>query len=171
MIRTNTRTIALFATSATRFMSEATDGTTGSVGGAATEVKPTLTPAQKRAARVDVLVARIAADTTTLAALRLEIETSERLASVAEGTAVVVRIGRAETSREVAARVLGVKTDDNGSTRYKVTYGSGFDADTIVIQPSQIISVIAETAPAATSEAAGEDEFGRPVDINGNLIG
>jgi hypothetical protein len=178
MIR-NARTISAFLMSAALI-----EGATGAV--AATEpAKVVLTPAQKRLARKDVLEKRIAADTEALAALVQEIQTSERLASVKEGTAIVAKVGRAETAREVAARVLGVKDDDNGSRRYKITFGSGFDADTIVIQPSQIVSVIAEgevaaeaevVAPVATPEydstvEVSRDEYDRPLNAAGQVIG
>lgn len=150
----------------------------GAVGGSATpEVKVTLTRAEKQAKQVTLLTERIAADTTKLAELKNEIETGERLSSVDVGSAVVIRIGRGDTSKEVAARILGVKDDEaNGSRRYKAAYGEGFDADTVIIQPSQIVSVIVEGgAPAeaandvATTEV-GRDEFDRPVNVYGAVI-
>lgn len=152
---------------ATALLNAVTDTAVG--GAAPAEAKPTLTPAQKRAARVEVLTKRIADDTAALAALKQEIETAERLASVTTGTAIIAKVGRAETAREVAARVLGVKDDDNGSRRYKITFGEGFDADTVIIQPTQIVSVIAEevkTEPVLTT-----DEYGRLIDGDGNVIG
>jgi hypothetical protein len=112
----------------------------GSVGGtAAPEVK--LTRAEKLVKQITTLETRIAADTTKLAEVKLELETSERLSSVGVGTLVTVKLGRAETTREVAAEVLGVKDDDNGARRYKISYGEGFDADVVIIQPSQIVAI------------------------------
>jgi hypothetical protein len=158
----------------------------GAVGGTAVgtpEVKVVLTRAEKQAKLVKVLTDRIAADTAKLAELRNEVETSARLDGVGEGSAVVARIGRGETSKEVSARVLGVKEDENGSRRYKIAFGSGFDADTVIIQPSQIVSVIVEDAPgqgqpeqpveasAVETTEVGRDEFDRPVNVYGQVIG
>lgn len=124
-----------------RLMNAADDGTSGGNGGAVPEVKVTLTRAEKLAKQVEVLEKRIAADTDKLAEVKQEIETSERLSSVTVGTLVTIKLGRAETTREVAGEVLGVKDDDNGARRYKVSYGEGFDADVVIIQPSQIVAI------------------------------
>lgn len=121
-----------------------TDQTTVDTTATQAEAKPVLTRAEKYAARVVTLEKRIAKDTEDLAALRIEIETSTKLDSVVAGTAIVARIGRADTSKEVAARVQGVKEDESGSRRYKIVFGEGFDVETVVIQPAQIIQVIAE---------------------------
>jgi hypothetical protein len=111
----------------------------GSTGGAAPATP--LTRAEKLAKQITTLETRIAADTAKLAEVRQELETSERLASVGVGTLVTIKLGRAETTREVAGEVLGVKDDDNGARRYKVSYGEGFDADVVIIQPSQIVAI------------------------------
>ncbi len=116
------------------------------------EVKPTLTRAQKQANQVELLEKRIAADTAKLQEVKLDIETAARLDGVGEGSAIVARIGRADTSKEVAARVLGVKEDENGSRRYKIAFGSGFDADAAIIQASQIVRILVEGEPEPVSE-------------------
>lgn len=121
----------------TRLMNEA--GLEGSVGGTVVEVK--LTRAEKLAKQVATLEKRIADDTAKLAEVKQEIETSERLSSVGVGTLITAKLGRAETTREVKAEVLGVKDEDNGARRYKISFGEGFDADIQIIQPSQIVSV------------------------------
>lgn len=102
-----------------------------------------LTRAEKLAKQVTTLETRIAADTIKLAEVKQEIETSERLSSVTVGTAITAKLGRAETTREVAAVVVGVKDDEAGARRYKISFGDGFDADVQVIQPSQIVSITA----------------------------
>lgn len=107
-----------------------------------------LTRAEKVQARIDLLTKRIAADTAALEAIRLEVETAAKLAGVVAGTAIVAKLGRAETTREVNARVTGVKEDENGSVKYKIVFGEGFDADVQIINASQIVRVIDET-PAA----------------------
>jgi hypothetical protein len=159
-------------------VTEATAGGTG----VTPEAKPVLTRAEKQAAQVLVLTKRIEADTAKLAELRNDIETASRLDGVEAGSAIVARIGRAETSKEVPARVLGVKEDDTGSRRYKIAYGEGFDADTAVIQASQIVSVIVEGAapaeavaePVAESNVAytevSRDAYDRPVNVYGQVI-
>lgn len=176
----NFRTSAI---AALLFSAAATESTAGGTG-VAPEAKPVLTRAEKQAARVKLLSDRIETDTAALAALKNEIETGERLSSVGVGSAVVIRVGRGETSKEVAARILGVKDGEDGSRRYKAAYGEGFDADTVIIQPSQIISVIVEGgAPAATAEPVaevtndvattevGRDEYDRPLNVYGAVIG
>jgi hypothetical protein len=135
MTRTSIFARSLFAAV---LMNEATDGTTGSTGGA--PATP-LTRAEKLAKQITTLETRIAADTAKLAEVKQELETSERLASVGVGTLVTIKLGRAETTREVAGEVLGVKDDDNGARRYKISYGEGFDADVVIIQPSQIVAI------------------------------
>jgi hypothetical protein len=112
----------------------------GSVGGSATpEVK--LTRSEKLAAQIVTLEKRIAADTAKVEEVKAELEVTERLASVGVGTLIVAKLGRAETARSVDAEVLGVKDDENGARRYKISFGEGFDADTVVIQPAQIAGI------------------------------
>lgn len=157
-------------------------GAEPAVGGSPAPEAPKLTAAEKRAKQIDVLTKRIETDTVKLAELKLEHETAERLSSVGEGSVVEVRIGRAETSRNVTGTILGVKEDENtGSKRYKFAYGSGFDADTIVIQPSQIVSVqggesVAQATPDAALAAVpvpgavSVDDYGRPLDAYGRVL-
>jgi hypothetical protein len=168
---------------AAALMSAAAEATAGGTGVTA-ETKPVLTRAEKQAAQVLVLTKRIEADTAKLAELRNDIETASRLDGVEAGSAIVARIGRAETSKEVPARVLGVKEDEaTGSRRYKIAYGEGFDADTAVIQASQIVSVIVEggapaadavVEPVAESNVAytevSRDAYDRPVNVYGQVI-
>lgn len=111
-----------------------------------------------------MLEKRIEADTAALGEVRQELATSSRLSSVAPGTSIVARLGRAGsaaveevrdeagnivtaakaatagTLREVQAVVLGIK-EEGDSLRYKIEHGEGFDKDVVVIQSSQIISI------------------------------
>lgn len=142
----------------------AVEGESGQSAAPTTEA-PKLTRAEKQAKQVKVLEDRIAADTAKLAELKLEIETSARLDGVTAGSGISARIGRGETSQIVQATVLGVKEDENtGARRYKIAYGNGFDADTVVIQPAQIVSV------DAVDQAVYTDEYGRKIDADGNLL-
>jgi hypothetical protein len=157
------------------------DGALAAGGVAAEVVKPTLTRAQKQAAQIEVLEKRIAADTAKLAEVKLDIETASRLDGVVAGSAIIARIGRAETSKEVAARVLGIKEDDNGSRRYKIAFGEGFDADAAIIQASQIIRVLVEDAVAEVAAEptpvgyvdnveVGRNEYDQPINSSGEVI-
>jgi len=136
--------------------------------------KPVLTRAEKYAKRIAVLTDRIAKDTAELAAVQLEADTASKLANVGQGTQIIAKLGRAGseakpavyaedgvtivtpakeatagTLRQVTAVVLGVKEEENGSLRYKIEFGEGFDKDVEIIQASQIVSVVGgETAQA-----------------------
>lgn len=99
----------------------------------------------------DKLLAKIEAKKAQYVKLAAEIERLEqqhraasRLSGVKAGSVIDARVGRAETSRVVRAAVLGVQTLDNGDLRFKVYYGEGMDAETAVIQTSQIVDVISE---------------------------
>lgn len=167
------RKFAFSATAASLFLNAAESQ---GVAGAEPVAAPKLTAAEKRQKQIDLLTKRIADDSTKLTELKLEAETSERLASVGTGSVIVARIGRAETSRNVEAVVLGVKTDDNtGAVRYKISFGEGFDADTQVIQPSQIVSVQGDTvAPVdapLTAAVLTVNEYGQTVDEYGQVVG
>lgn len=152
-----------------------------------------LNRAQKFAARIAVLEARIAKDTAELDDVRLESETAGRLSSVNTGSVITARLGRAGsaevlaaaavyeddgvtvktpavaakaatagTLRFVKAEVLGVKEEQNGSLRYKITFGEGFDKDVEIIQASQITEVHAESDPvvdAALNPSAAAAEL------------
>ena len=61
--------------------------------------------------------------------------------AVKEGAVIVARVGRAETSKEVLAQVLGITTLENGDRRLKIFFGQGVDAEMAVIQDSQIVDV------------------------------
>lgn len=103
-----------------------------------------LTRAEKYAKAINHLTKTIEAAQVKLAELQLEADTASKLEGVGEGVAIVARIGRAETSRNVSARVVGVQELDSGSRRFKILFGAGIDTDTAVIQESQIVEVISE---------------------------
>ena len=46
------------------------------------------------------------------------------------------------TLKQVQATVLGIKEHTDGSMRYKLAYGSGFEADTVIVQSTQILEII-----------------------------
>lgn len=104
--------------------------------------KPVLTAEQKlrdkieRAAKVrDEAAAKVTELMDELAVL-------ERLANLGANDHVLIRVGRADTSREVTAVITG-RADTEAGVRFKVLYGEGFETESAVIQPSQILRVIA----------------------------
>jgi len=101
-----------------------------------------LTRAEKYAKAIAALEKQVVTATAKLADLKLEAETSGKLESVVEGSAITARIGRAETSRNVSARVVGVQELETGARRFKILFGSGIDTDTAVIQEAQIVEVL-----------------------------
>lgn len=107
-----------------------------------------LTRAEKLAKTIDTLQKRIAADTAKIEELQLEAETSGRLAGVVEGTVISAKLGRAETTRIVTARVVGIKEEESGARKFKILFGSGIDTDTVIIQESQIVEVLVEEVAA-----------------------
>ncbi len=97
-----------------------------------------LTREQKLRQKYDVLVQRIQKDTEAAQEIAQELNSVAALASVAVGTTVIVKLGRAETTREVVGVVIGVKEEEDGAKLFKVQYGVGFDADIAVVGAAKI---------------------------------
>lgn len=116
-------------------------GSTGSsdAGDAAPAVE--LSPSQKLAAKIASKKAQVVKLNEEIERLEGQFRTIDLLDKVKPSSIIVARVGRADTSREVDATVLGVQTLPNGDLRYKVYFGEGFDAETVVIQASQIVDV------------------------------
>ncbi len=101
---------------------------------------------EKLLARAQVLAKRIEADTNAYNAIKAEIDGAEALKNVAEGSVISVKFGRRfsaerDTTRVVTATVIGVREDDDGAKQYKVSYGTGFDAEVAVVGSSSIVGV------------------------------
>lgn len=105
-------------------------------------VAPKLTRAQKLTARAETLKKRIEADTAEYNDIAAELNSLQALANAGPGTQVEVRIGRADTARLVLGVIAGVKEEEDGARKFKVQYGSGFDADVVVVTGAQITKVI-----------------------------
>lgn len=101
-----------------------------------------LTPSQKLAAKIATLKNRILKDSETLTTLEAQYRAADMLDQIKAGSVIKARVGRADTAREVTASVIGVQILDSGDRRLKVYFGEGFDAETVVIQDSQIIDVV-----------------------------
>lgn len=96
-----------------------------------------LTREEKLRAKYATLVARIEKDTASAQEVAAEINSIAALAAIGVGSAVIVKLGRKfadkDTTRFEAATVIGVKEEEDGSKLFKVSYGSGFDADVAVV--------------------------------------
>lgn len=111
-----------------------------------------LTREQKLTNKLEVLRARIAADTEKYNEVAAELNSIAALAAITVGSAVVVKLGRKfadkDTTRFENAVVVGVKEDEDGSKLYKVQYGEGFDAE--------IATVTGAALSLPATEAAAE---------------
>ena len=113
----------------------------------AAPAKPKLTHKEKLLQKMTQLQQSIVADTEKFNILKAEYDVIEALNSVAVGTAVSIKIGRAETTRVVDGVVIAVKIEEDGSAKYKVQYGEGFDADIAVVNASGFVSVMPSELP------------------------
>lgn len=106
---------------------------------------PKLTRAEKLVKRATQLADLIAKNTAEYNDIKAELDNAEKLSSVAEGSVVKIKLGRKfadkDTTRIVEATVVGVREDENTGKQYKVSYGSGFDAEVAVVNSAQIVAV------------------------------
>ena len=100
-----------------------------------------LTRKEKLEAQIELLTKRIAADTIKLSESTVLLESIDKLEGITNGSVVQARIGRAETSKIVLGTITGVKVTESGARQFKLFHGEGFDADTVVINESNIVSV------------------------------
>jgi len=63
-----------------------------------------------------------------------------------------IKLGRGDTTRVVAAILLGEATQENGAKQYNFFFGAGFDAATVKVYGSQVVrgAPIQEEEPEAT---------------------
>lgn len=121
--------------------------------------KVVLTREEKLRAEYEKLATRIKADTEKANGIVAELQEIAALAAVDVDSVVVVTVGKGDTAREVEATVIGVRVEDDGSKTYKVTYGSGFDADVAVVKGNKIKLPQAAPAEAAPYEAADGSDY------------
>ena len=114
-----------------------------------------LTREEKLVAKLNQLAARINADTEKYNEVKAELDNIAALAAIGQGSAVVVKLGRKfadkDTTRYVNGVVIGVKEEDDGSKLYKVSYGTGFDADIAVVTGAAL------SLPVATEQVAAAE--------------
>ena len=103
---------------------------------AAPEVK--LTRREKLLAQYNTAFTKHVELTAKLQELAAEINSIDALAAVTVGSVVIVTVGRGDGTKEVEASVIGVREEEDGSKTYKVTYGSGFDADIAVVKGNKL---------------------------------
>ena len=115
----------------------------------APEVK--LTRREKLLAQYNTAFAKHAELAAKLQELAAEINSIDALAAVTVGSVVIVTVGRGDDAKEVEASVIGVREEEDGSKTYKVTYGSGFDADIAVVKGNKL-----KLPGAVAAEASAE---------------
>lgn len=128
-------------------MSELNTNTAAETTTAAPEVK--LTRREKLVAQYNTAFSKHAELAAKLQELAAEINSIDALAAVTVGSVVVVTVGRGDASLEVEAHVIGVREEEDGSKTYKVTYGSGFDADIAVVKGNKLKLPVAAAAEAS----------------------
>lgn len=114
---------------------------------AAPEVK--LTRREKLLAQYNTAFAKHAELAAKLQELAAEINSIDALNTVTVGSVVVVTVGRGDEAKEVEANVIGVREEEDGSKTYKVTYGTGFDADIAVVKGNKLKLPVAVAAEAS----------------------
>lgn len=102
----------------------------------APEVK--LTRREKLLAQYNVALTKHTELAAKMAELVEEINSIDALAAVDVGHTVIISVGKGDEAKEVEASVIGVREEEDGSKTYKVTYGSGFDADIAVVKGNKL---------------------------------
>lgn len=113
----------------------------------APEVK--LTRREKLVAQYNTVLTKHTELAAKLAELVEEINSIDALAAVDVGHTVIISVGKGDEAKEVEASVIGVREEGDGSKTYKVTYGSGFDADIAVVKGNKLKLPVAVAAEAA----------------------
>lgn len=130
-------------------MSELNTNTAAETTAAPEAVK--LTRREKLLAQYNAAFAKHAELAAKLQELAAEINSIDALAAVHVGSVVIVTVGRGDDAKEVDASVIGVREEEDGSKTYKVTYGSGFDADIAVVKGNKLKLPVVP-APEAAAE-------------------
>lgn len=114
-----------------------------------------LTREQKLTKKLEALNARIAKDTEAAVEVAAELNSLVALAAVDVGSDVVIKLGRKfsdekDTTRFVAGTVIAVQEDEDGSKKFKVLHGTGFEADVAIVTGAQLSlpPVVGEVLPA-----------------------
>ena len=96
------------------------------------------------------LYEKLAADLQDIAA---EVQAIDAAESIGVDSVVYISIGKGDTRKEVAARVIGVREDEENGKQYKVQYGEGFDADVKIVPAARLrLSPTAQGAEVPAAE-------------------
>lgn len=92
-----------------------------------------------------------------------EINAIRALENVAEGSDVVITVGKGESAKVVEGKVIGVKVEEDGTKLYKVAFGQGFDADHIAGTAAKLKLALpaaqADLIPTEAEVAAAETQY------------
>lgn len=110
---------------------------------AAAPVEPAvpLTRAQQLQKVIDGETAKIEAATKRRDLAATQLANIDKIESIKPGSLVTIRLGRAETLRDVAGAVAGIKVEANGDKKFKVLVGQGYEAEVETVGEGQIVSV------------------------------
>ena len=110
---------------------------------AAAPVEPAvpLTRAQQLQKVIDGENAKIEAAVKRRDLAATQLANIDKIESIKPGSLVTIRLGRAETLRDVSGAVAGIKVETNGDKKFKVLVGQGFEAEVETVGESQIVSV------------------------------
>jgi hypothetical protein len=113
---------------------------------------PVLTRAEKQLKRLEFLRTRIESDTAEYHEVANELNNAAKFDNIAEGDVVQIKLGRKfadkDTTRIVEGTVSAIRAVVGESTQYKLSIGSGFDAELVVVEAGKIVGFgpIAEVA-------------------------
>lgn len=113
-----------------------------------TETKPAPTPREVLVAKYNALSDKRKELDAKMGEIVAQVHALDNLASIAEGSTVIITVGKKDAKSEVPGKVLAVRVNEDGTKDLKVAYGSGFDADIIVVPASKVKLPVPETQPA-----------------------
>jgi len=105
-----------------------------------------LTPREKLVAKYNKLVEQRHGIDAALAAIVAEVQSLDDIASLSEGVAVYINVGKGETARREAGIILAVKDTEEGDRLFKVQYGVGFEADIATVKAGKLSRIPATQA-------------------------
>lgn len=70
--------------------------------------------------------------------LLAQINAVNALAAVTVGSTVIITVGKGDSAKDVASLVIGERENEDGTKTFKVTYGSGFDADVATVSSTKV---------------------------------
>lgn len=125
--------------------------------------KTVLTRAEKYAKRIALLADRIAKDQVELAAIQLEADTASKLASVAPGTTIIAKLGRAGSPEVVAA--AAVYEEDGVTIKTQAVAAKAATAGTLREVSAVVLGVKEEDSGSLRYKIEHGTGFDKDVDI------